>query len=226
MYFWTWCCVFILTSIYSYCCSPSLLVVSKSLRPHELKHARPPCPSPSPSVCLHSCSLHQWCHPAISSSDVLFSFCPESFPASGTFPVSCLFTSDDQNTEASASVSVLPVNIQGWSPLRLTGLISLLSTGLSRVFSSTTVWRHQCFDSPALTTVCDHWEYHSLDYMNFVGRVMSLFSTHHLGLSSLSCQETIVFWFLGCSHHPQWFWSPRRGNLALHLPFPRVFAIW
>ena len=100
------------------------------------------------------------------------------FPASGTFPVSCLFTPDDQNTEASASVSVLPVNIPGWSPLRLTGLISLLSTGLSRVFSSTTVWRHQCFGSPALTTVCDHWEYHSLDFMNLCQQSnVSLFNT-------------------------------------------------
>ena len=120
------------------------LVVSNSLQPHGLQHARPPCPSPSPGVCPSSCSLHQWC-PAISSSDAFFSFCPQSFPASGTFAKSCLFTSDDQNTGASALSSVLPVNIQGWSPLRLTGLISLMSKGLSGVFSSTTVPRHQFF---------------------------------------------------------------------------------
>ena len=106
-------------------------IVSDSLQPHGLQHARPPCPSPSSGVCPSSCSLHQWCHPVISFSDALFSFCPRSFPASGTFPMRCLFTSDDQNTEASASASVLPVIIQGWSPLRLTGLISLLSKGLS-----------------------------------------------------------------------------------------------
>ena len=96
------------------------------------------------SQCLpRFCSLYQWCHPAISSSDALFSFCPQSFPASRTLPMSHPFTSDGYNTSASASV--LPVNIQGWSPLRLTGLISLLSKGLSGVFSSTTVWRHQFF---------------------------------------------------------------------------------
>ena len=91
---------------------------------------------------------NQWCHLAFSSSDALFPFCPQSFPASGTLPVSHLFASDDQNTEASALASVLPVTIQGWSPLRLTGLISLLSEGLSGVFSSTTVRRHQFFGIP------------------------------------------------------------------------------
>ena len=112
-------------------------VMSNSLQPHGLQHTRPPCPSPSPEVCLSSCPLHRWCHPALSSSDALFSFCPQSFPESGTFP---MFTSDDQNTGASASV--LPTNIQGWFPLRLTDLISLLSRGLSGVFS-TTVWRQE-----------------------------------------------------------------------------------
>ena len=120
-------------------------VKSSSLQPHGLQCARPPCPSPYPGVCPNSCLLHQWCYPAISSSDVLFFFCPQSFRASGTFPMSHLFASDDHNTGASALASVLPVNIQGWSPLRLTGLISLLSKGLSGVFSSTTVWKHQFF---------------------------------------------------------------------------------
>ena len=124
-------------------CAVVCPVLSDSLWPHGLQLARPPCPSPSPGVCPSSCSLHHWCHPAISSSDALFSFCPQSFPASGIFPMSWLFAPDDQNTGASASV--LPVNIQGWSPLRLTGLISLLSKGLSGVFSSTTVRRHQFF---------------------------------------------------------------------------------
>ena len=120
-------------------------VVSDSLQPHGLQHARPPCPSSPPRVCPSSCSFDRWCCLAISSSDALFSFCPQSFPASGTFPVSHLSASDDQNTGASAPASVLAVNIQGWSPLRLTGLISLLSKGLSGVSSSTTVWRHPFF---------------------------------------------------------------------------------
>ena len=118
-------------------------VMSDSLQSHGLQHTRPPCPSPSPEVCPSSCPLHWWCHPAISSSDAVFSFCPQSFPASGTFPVSCPLTSDVQNTGASASV--IPVNIQGCSPLRLNSLISLLSKGLLGVFSSTTVQKHQFF---------------------------------------------------------------------------------
>ena len=93
-------------------------VVSNSLRAHGLQHTRPPCPSPPPKVCPSSCSLHRWCHPAISSSDALFSFCPKSFPASWIFPVSQLFSSDDQNTGVSASASFLPMSIQGWFPLR------------------------------------------------------------------------------------------------------------
>ena len=122
-------------------------VKSNSLWPHGLQH---PCPSPSPDVCPSSCQLHQRCHPAISSSDILFCFCSQSFPASGTFPISQLFSSGDQNTGASASV--IPMNIQGWSPLRLTGLI-LLSKGLSEVFSNTTVWRHQFFGGLPFFTV-------------------------------------------------------------------------
>ena len=98
-----------------------------------------------PQVYPSSCSLHRWCHPAISYSDTLFSFCPQSFPASGTFPLSQLFTSSDQNTGASASASVLPMSFQGWFPLRLTGLMSLLSRGLSGVFSGTIIPRHQFF---------------------------------------------------------------------------------
>ena len=105
----------------------------------------PPCPSSSPEACPSSCPLLWWWHPAISLSDVLFSFCPWYFPGSGTFPMRWLFTSDDQNTRASASASVLQMSIQCWFPLRLTGLISLLSKGLSGVFSSTTVQKHQFF---------------------------------------------------------------------------------
>ena len=109
------------------------------------KHSRPPCPSPSPEVFPSSGPLHWWCHPTISSSGALFSFCPQSFSAPMTLPMSQLFASDDQNTGASAEASVLPMSIQGWFPLTLTGLISLLSKGLWGVFSSTTVWKHQFF---------------------------------------------------------------------------------
>ena len=119
-------------------------VMSDSLQPPGLQHIRPPCPSPFPGVCPSSCSFHQCCRPAISSSDSFFSFCPQSLPASGTFPMSQLFVSDDQNTGASASASVCPNNIQNWFPLRLTGLI-FLSKGLSGVFSSTTIGRHKFF---------------------------------------------------------------------------------
>ena len=115
-------------------------VVSDSLWPHGLQHSRLPCPSPSPGVCSNSCPLSWWCHPTISSPVIPFS-CPQYFPALGSFPVSQLFTSGGQSIGALASV--LPMNIHGWFPLGLTGLISLLSKGLSRVFSSTTFWKHQ-----------------------------------------------------------------------------------
>ena len=129
-----------------HCCSLfSHSVVSDSLRPHGLQHTRPPCPSPTPRVCSNSCPLSQWCHPTISSSVAPFSSCPQSFPASGSFPVSQLFSSRGQSIGPSVSASVPSMNIQSWFPLRLTGLISLLSTGLSRVFSSTTVQKHQFF---------------------------------------------------------------------------------
>ena len=120
-------------------------VVSDSLWPHGLQHSRLLCPSPSPGVFSNSCPLSQWCPPTISSFATVFSSCPQSFPASGSSPVSWLFTSSVQSTGASALASVLPVNIHGWFPLELTGLISLLSKGLSRVFSSTAVWKHQFF---------------------------------------------------------------------------------
>ena len=117
-------------------------VMFDSLQPHGLQHAMLPCPSLSPEVHPSSCPLHQWCHPAISFSDALFSFCLQSFPASRTFPMSQLFISDDQNTGVSALASVLPMSIQFCCSLRLRGLISLLCNGLSRGFSSTTVERH------------------------------------------------------------------------------------
>ena len=120
-------------------------VVSDSLQPHELQHARPPCPSPTPGVHSNSYPLSRWCHPAISSSVVPFSSCHQSLPASGSFSMSQLFTWGGQSIGVSASASVLPMNTQDWSPLEWTGWISLQSKGLSRVFSNTTVQKHQFF---------------------------------------------------------------------------------
>ena len=123
--------------------SPS--VVSDSLRPPGLQHARPPCPSPTPGVYSDSCPLSQWCHPTIASSVIPFSSCLQSFPASGSFQMNLHFASGGQSIGVSASTSVLPVNIQDWFPLGWTGWISLQSKGLSRVFSNTTVQKHQFF---------------------------------------------------------------------------------
>ena len=122
-------------------------VVSDSMRPHEPQHARPPCPSQTSRVHPNPCPLSRWCHPTISSSVVPFSSCPQSFPASGSFPMSQLFTWGGQSTEVSASASALPMNTQNWSPLGWTGWISLQSKGLSRVFSDTTVQKHQFFSA-------------------------------------------------------------------------------
>ena len=120
-------------------------VVSNSLRPHESQHTRPPCPLPSPRVHSNSCPSSRWCHPAISSSVVPFSSCPQSLPASESFPMSQLFAWGGQSTRVSALASFLPKNTQGWSPVEWTGWISLQSKGLSRVFSNTTVQKHQFF---------------------------------------------------------------------------------
>ena len=120
-------------------------VVSNSLWPQGLQHARPPCPSPTPGVWSNSCPSSQWCHPTISSSVVPYSSCLQSFPASGYFPMSQFFASGGQSIGVSASASFLPMNIQDWFPLPLKGLISLLSKGLSRIFSNTTVQKHQFF---------------------------------------------------------------------------------
>ena len=120
-------------------------VMSDSLRPHETQHARPPCPSPTPRVHPNPCPLSQWCHPTFSSSVVPFSSCLQSFPESGSFKMSQLFASGGWSIGVSASTSDLPMNTQDWSPLGWTGWISLQSKGLSRVFSNTTVQKHEFF---------------------------------------------------------------------------------
>ena len=149
----------------SLCCSVTKLC--PTLQPHGLQHARLPCPPLSLGVCSNSCPLSWWHYLTISSSVALFS-CPQSFPASGSFPMSWLFTSGGQSVGVSASASILPMNIQGWLPLGLAGLVSLLSKGLSRVFSNTTVQKHQFFAlsflyGPTLTSIHDYWKNHSFD---------------------------------------------------------------
>ena len=143
-------------------------VMSDSLPPHESQHTRPPCPSPTPGVHSDSRPSSRWCHPAISSSVVPFSSCPHSLPASESFPMSQLFSSGGQSTGVSALASFPPKKSQGWPPSEWTGWISLQSKGLSRVFSNTTVQKHQFFGAqpssgPTLTSIHDHWKNHSLD---------------------------------------------------------------
>ena len=145
--------------------------MSDSLQSHGLQHARLPYSSLSPGICSYSCPLSQWGHPTISSSVTPFSFCPQSFPASGSFPMSQLFASGNQSIGAVVWASDLPMNIQGWFPLGLTGLI-LLSKGLSRVFFSTPQFKNinsltlSLLYGSTLTSVYDYWKNHSFDYMD------------------------------------------------------------
>ena len=146
----------------------SCYVMLDSLPPHGLQHARLLCPQQSPRICSNSCPLSRWCHPISHPLSPPFSSCPESFPTSRSIPMSKLFTSIGLSIGASASASVLPINIQGWFLLGLTGLISLLSKRLSRVFSSTTIQKHQFFSvQPSLWPNSDihTGKNHSFDYM-------------------------------------------------------------
>ena len=143
-------------------------VMSDSLRPHRMQHARPPCPSPTPRAYANSCPLCQWCHPTISSSVIPFSSYLQSFPASGSFSMSQFFASGGQSFGVSSSASILPMNIQDWFPLGWTGLISLQSQGLSRVFSNTTVEKASVLQCSAffmiqLTSIHDHWKNYGFD---------------------------------------------------------------
>ena len=146
--------------------------MSDSLQPHESQHTRPPCPSPTPRVYLNPYPSSQWCHPTISSFVALFFSCPQTFPASGSFLRSQLFTRGGQSIGVSASASVLPMNTQDWSPLGWIGWISLQSKGLSRVFSNTIVQKHQFFGAQLSSQSNSHihtwppWKNHSLDQMD------------------------------------------------------------
>ena len=145
--------------------------MSDSLKPYELLYARLPCPLVSPWVCSNSCPLTRWCHPTISSFVAPFSSCPQSFPASRSFPMCQLIVSGGQLLELHPTASVVPMNIWGWFTLGLTGLIPLLSKGLLRVFSNTSVQKHQFFSAqPSLRSfisIHDYWKNYSLDFVDF-----------------------------------------------------------
>ena len=172
--------------------------MSDSLRSHGLQQASLPCPSPTPWACSNSCPSNQWCHPTISLSVIPFSFCFQSFSVSGSFTVSQFFTSGGQSFGVSASASVLSMNIQDWFPLGLTGWISLQSKGLSRVFSNTTVQKHQFFGSQIFFMVQLSHPYMTtgktmaLTRQIFVGKVMSLL---------FNMLSTLVILFLPRSQH-------------------------
>ena len=151
-------------------------IMSNSLQPHWRQHTRLPWPSPTPRACSNSCPLSRWCYPTISSS--VIPFCLQSSPASGSFQMSQFFTSGGQSIGVSASASVLPMNIQDWSPLVFTGLISLQSKGLSRAFSNTTVQKHQFCSAFFIVQISHPYmttgKTIALTRQNFVGKVMPL----------------------------------------------------
>ena len=200
--------------------------MTDSLRPHESQHARPPCPSPTPGIHSNSCPSSWWCYPAISSFVIPFSSCSQSLPASESLPVSQLFTWDGQSTGVSASASFLPKKFQGWFPSEWTGWISLQSKGLSRVFSNTTVQKHQFFGVQGTNT----WE--SLRFGVWVSAVLesdlwlcvellySLSRMHHSSLSLALWMYLSLFnhfltsEYLGCfqslaiTNHCRWWLQP------------------
>ena len=174
-------CITIQKQIFStlYAASSVQSLSCVQLWPHGLQHTRLPCPSPTPGVYSHSCPLSQWCHPTTSSSVVPFSFCLQSFPASGSFPMSQFFVSGGQTIGVSASASVLPMNIQDWFPLGGTGSVSLQSNGSPRVISNTTVQKHQFFSAVFFIIQLLHPHVFTgktiaLARRIFVGRAMSL----------------------------------------------------
>ena len=191
-------------------------VVSNSLRPHGLQHTRLPCPSPTPGACSNSCPLSRWCHPTILFPVVPFSSCLQSVLASESFQMSQFFASGGQSFGVSASAPVLPMNILDWFPLGLTGLISLLSKELSRVFSNTTVQKHQFFSAQLSLWSNSHihtWllETRALNRWTFVGKVISLLFNMlcRLVITFLpSSKHLLISWLWSYSHRLQWFWSP------------------
>ena len=188
-------------------------VMSNSLRPHGLQHARLPCPSPPPWAFSNSWPSSWWCHPTISSPVISFSSCLQSFTALGSFQMSQFSTSGGQSIGVSALASVLPVNIQDWFPLGWTGWISLHSKGLSRVFSNTTVQKHQFFDAQLSLYSNSHihtWllEIIALTRWTFVGKVMPLLFNMLSRLDIAFLPRSKCLLISWSSHHLQWFWTP------------------
>ena len=180
-----------------------------TLQPHGLQHARLPCPSLSPRVCSDSRPLSWWCHPTISSSVTPFTSFPQYFPASGSFPMSLLFTLSGQSIGVSASASVLPMNIQDWFTLGWTGWISLQSKRFSRVFSSTTVWKHQ-----------------------FLGAQLCLWSNSHIctGLLEIPNAIALTIWTF-YRLYLKYFLHEAGNSLILHgwiidVVFTEEFSCW
>ena len=175
--------------------------MSNSLQPHGLQHTRLPCPSLSPGVCSNSCTLNWWCPLTLSYSATLFSFCLYSFTTLGSLPMSWFFVSVCQSIAASASASVLSMNIHDWFPLGWTGWISLQSKKLSRVFSSTTVWKHQFFSTQSSLWSNSHictWLLENTVFLTrqtFVDKLMALLFNTHLGWSQLSSKERLLYSF-------------------------------
>ena len=169
-----------------------------TLRPHGLQSTRPPCPSPTPRVYANSCPLSWWCHPTISSSIVPFSYGLQSFPASGSFPMNQFFASGGQSTGVSASASVLPMNIQDWFPLGWMGWISLQSKGLSRVFSNTTVQKHQFFGAQPSLWSNSH---SSFSLFFFISITTDLIKAHSTSSLFYETDSSKVFSYLSFSSY-------------------------
>ena len=184
--------------------------------------------SPTPEAYSNSCPWSWWCHPIISPSVIPFSSCLQSFPASGSFLISQFFTSGGQSIGTSASAPVFPMNIQDWLTLGLTGLISFLSKGLSRVFSNTTVQEHQLFGAQLSLWSNSHihtgyWKTIALTRQTFLDKVMSLLFNMLSSWSQCFFREQVSFNFHGCSHHLQWFWSPQNKVSHCFHCFPIYF---
>ena len=200
--------------------------MSDSLWPNRVQCVRLPCPSLSPRVCSNACPLSRWCHPIISSSVVPSSFCLQSFPASGSFPVSQFFASGGQIIGVSAPASVLPVNIQDWFSLGLTGLVSLLSKGVKSSaalqFESITSSMLSLLCGPTLTSLCDYWENHSFDYMDLLQQYRPdvCFLICCLGLYNFSHKKQLSFNLMAAVIKSSGFQAPPQMKSVIFHFFP------
>ena len=198
--------------------------MSNSFQSLWLQHTSLPCPLLSPGVCSNSCLLSRWCHPIISSSVVPFSY-SQSFPASGSFPMSWLFKSGDQNIGASASVSVIQIIIQVWIPPLGLMVLSLCHPQDSQKSSPASHFESINSCVPTLISVHDCWKHHSLDYTDIFGKVISLFLNPLSRFIIASLPRNKCFYLHGCSHCLQWFLRPRKENLSLFPLLTLLFVV-